>query len=249
MNKVDFTQASGVKGQPLLSTSMNFIQEGYREAIGQVLNLLCDAQYTGYLNAYGRVLSGLTLSGSVIANGYLAYVRNGYWEVMFVTGADTSAYIGVATLVNDDIYDPTLDPIVFSDSTTGSVHTIRRMKVQDSNVGAGLVNYSDLVFPNEFLVNTKVINIGDWNMDSTATLSVAHGLNSNRIRSVDVWIREDTGSAVAPLTYNPAGTPAGYFSYDGTNIIMSRLSAGLFDSTTYDSTSYNRGFIVIKHSY
>lgn len=261
MRKIDTSAASGVKGLPLRSTSFNFMQEGYREAIGMALNVLFDNAYTGIPNFKGRVLQGLTQAGNIIANGYVAYVRNGYWEVCFVTGADITGYVGVPTMVADDIYDSVLDPTTMSDATTANVHSIRRYKIQDSNVGAGLVNYSDFVFFedvfNEWLTLyspapaflTTVINIGDWNMDTTASVNVAHGLTLSKIRTINVLIRDDSAAGFYPIEIADltTGLADGNCQANATNIVLARRTGGLFDSASYDSTSYNRGFITIYH--
>lgn len=257
MNKLDTSQATATKGQPFLSTSLNFMQEGLREAIGMTLNFL-DNEYTGEANYKGRVLKGLTQAGNIIANGYVAYVRNGYWEVCFVTGADITGYVGVPTMVADDTNDLTIDPITFSDSTTGNVHSERRYKIQDSNVGAGLVNYSDFIFFedvfNAWVANhstylTTVIQIGDWNMDSTASVNVAHGLTLSKIRTIEVKIRDDSAAGVYPIDIADltTGLTDGNCQANATNIVIARRTGGLFDSASYDSTGYNRGWITIYH--
>jgi hypothetical protein len=90
----------------------------------------------------------------------------------------------------------------------------------------------------------KTIDIGDWNMDTTANLNRAHGLTLSAIRGVDVLIRNDAGTVTRQLTYNP-GSPAGYYDLVDTTVNMQRTESGGFDNVSYDSTSYNRGWIVI----
>lgn len=99
-------------------------------------------------------------------------------------------------------------------------------------------------------MKVKVMNIGDWNMDSTATVTVAHGLTAENIRSMSVVIRTDT--SVSPINYYPlewentGGTEAeGEYKWQTTNIILKRTAGGDFDSAEFDDTSYNRGWITI----
>lgn len=94
-------------------------------------------------------------------------------------------------------------------------------------------------------LNLKVLDIGDWNMDSTSTLNVAHGLTLSKIRKVSVQIREDSAASQRDLDYLDT---AGWFTADSTYIALARYAAGVFDNTSYDSTSYNRGWILIWYT-
>ena len=94
----------------------------------------------------------------------------------------------------------------------------------------------------------KVIEIGDWDMDFTKTVQVAHGLTIAKIRSLDVMIRNDPDTSHFPLNYpeqiNYTDTQ-GSFRADAVNIVMSRTANGIFDDVVFDSTDYNRGWITI----
>lgn len=100
---------------------------------------------------------------------------------------------------------------------------------------------------------SKVINLGDWNMDTTASLNVAHGLDFTKIRSVSGLIRDDANTAYSAIGYDQANNGAGNkpeigFAQAGigaTNILLRRTDSSIYDSTNYDSTSYNRGFLTI----
>lgn len=97
---------------------------------------------------------------------------------------------------------------------------------------------------------TKIIDIGDWNMDSTGTApgGVAHGVTFTKIRDVQVMIRSDDTTIQSLLTNSDSsGVAGGQVSVSSVNIVLSRTAAGIFDSAAYDSTSFNRGWIVIKY--
>lgn len=101
-------------------------------------------------------------------------------------------------------------------------------------------------------LKTKVINIGDWNMDSTTSISVAHGLTFANIISVFVMIRTDAGTALVPLNTGVSAantTPQGFWTVGapGSDIDLFRLTGGNFDNAGFDSTSYNRGYIIIEY--
>jgi len=98
------------------------------------------------------------------------------------------------------------------------------------------------------VLRPKVIEIGDWDMDFTKTVQVAHGLTIAKIRSLDVMIRNDPDTSHFPLNYpeqiNYTDTQ-GSFRADAVNIVMSRTANGIFDDVVFDSTDYNRGWITI----
>jgi hypothetical protein len=243
MDKLDLSQATATKGQPLLNNSLEWIQGTVRSMIGNLSRTIVGKD--NFDNNKFVVLYGMELTGTVIAAGAVYNPANN--EIFIVQSVDTAGYSNIPVLRTDFRNDGSLDPITFSDNTTGNVHNIRLYQIVDAVSGSGVVDYADLVFLNNQRLRTKVVNIGDWDMDATASVNVAHGLTSTDIRSVQVWIREDVGPAMLPMTYNQAGTPAGYFSFDNTNVILNRLAAGVFDSTSYNATSFNRGYITIEY--
>lgn len=100
------------------------------------------------------------------------------------------------------------------------------------------------------------LQIGDWDMDATGTVAVAHGLSATEwktIRRVSVIIRNDADTKYHDTSY-PEGNSQnqiGITSFDPTNFNLERLQAasgGDFDSTDYDSTSYNRGWINFEYT-
>lgn len=96
-----------------------------------------------------------------------------------------------------------------------------------------------------------IIDIGDWDMDATANLSVTHGVaDFTKIRSVLAFVRNDTDTIYYPLnTLNfGTGTAEGGVNYwDSTIVRLGRVASGVFDSTDFNATGYNRGFIVIEY--
>lgn len=97
-------------------------------------------------------------------------------------------------------------------------------------------------------IRIKVIDIGDWNMDATASVTVAHGLTLANIRSVSGVIRNDSGSTSYCITPQANATEAVYMSSIGATVVsLGRAGAGIFDHTDFDATSYNRGWIAITY--
>jgi hypothetical protein len=96
-------------------------------------------------------------------------------------------------------------------------------------------------------IKTKVLQIGVWDMDTDAVKSVAHGLVYSQIRSVSVFINKDFSSEhfqfvddFAALGYSP-------LKWDSNNVVMERTDGGIWDNTSYNATSINRGFVVIQY--
>ncbi|MBN1497637.1 MAG: hypothetical protein JXA07_12750 [Spirochaetes bacterium] len=94
------------------------------------------------------------------------------------------------------------------------------------------------------VVHKKIIAIGDWNMSTTASVNIAHGLTRSKIRDVVVEIRNDADTETRDLTTHEASTP-GYYVIGETNIVLTR--GNLFTNSFYESTSYNRGWIIIEY--
>jgi len=92
------------------------------------------------------------------------------------------------------------------------------------------------------------IEIGDWDMDTTASVNVSHVLSLTEwktIRQIDVIIRNDGDTGYYPLRKGYDGvTGNGFVNVIGsTNITLNRVTGGDFDNVNFDSTSYNRGWI------
>jgi hypothetical protein len=93
-------------------------------------------------------------------------------------------------------------------------------------------------------VKTKIIQLGAWNMDSTATLSVAHGIAAlSDIRSIQVIILRDDNQ-----TRDDFAPGADRIYTTGTNIELARTTGGTFDGTAWDDASMNRGYAIIRYT-
>ena len=113
-----------------------------------------------------------------------------------------------------------------------------------------------LELENEEYYSCKVIALGDWNMDANPNLTLTsadHGLSNTEvysIKNIDVIVRDDANEINIPFPRNNDGYVnliVTATSIHGTvgDIILTRSSGGYFDNTNFDSTSYNRGWIMI----
>ncbi|MCK5016350.1 MAG: hypothetical protein KAS32_04685, partial [Candidatus Peribacteraceae bacterium] len=92
-------------------------------------------------------------------------------------------------------------------------------------------------------IQTKIIDIGDWDMVATITKSVAHGVTFANIRHVGVLIRNDDDIS---LYMFERGQDL-YTTIDSTYANLTRRVGSMFDDVAFDSTSYNRGWITIGY--
>jgi hypothetical protein len=105
-------------------------------------------------------------------------------------------------------------------------------------------------------LNVKILEIGDWNMDTTNSVSIAHGVSSGntKIKSVSASVRNDADTAVYDLIGGAwaspelADSPSGSIYYTSTDVTLNRVSGTPLDSTEFDSTSFNRGWITIWYT-
>mgnify|MGYP007071564775 CR=1 FL=1 len=97
---------------------------------------------------------------------------------------------------------------------------------------------------------TSIVSLGDWNMDTTPLLTVAHGIASgaSKIHSIFVGIFNDPGTAKSSLlSTSGAETSTTSVLWDDTNMYLYRGDNGYFDNNAFDATSFNRGHAVIKY--
>lgn len=113
---------------------------------------------------------------------------------------------------------------------------------------ARMTDIYDCVRSFDTALRTEIVEIGDWNMDTTASVNISlSGVASQEaIRHLSVIIRNDANTNFYPLEILNGGLPSGFWSIGGSNITLGRVaSTGLFDSTNFNSTSYNRGWVYL----
>lgn len=99
-----------------------------------------------------------------------------------------------------------------------------------------------------------IISIGDWNMGSTMSINITHGLSDfKKIRSVSVIIRDDSDTFYYVLTspivdsFGDAGVHGAINQISSSVIVIRRSTTGFFDNANFNSTSYNRGYVRISY--
>ncbi len=103
-------------------------------------------------------------------------------------------------------------------------------------------------------LKVKVVEIGEWNMDTTASVSIAHGMGATffeKVRTTSAMIRADAGGFAVNLASINTGTAhvdGGVQHVDETIIFIDRSDGGRFDGPEYNATAgtvANRGWVTI----
>lgn len=103
-------------------------------------------------------------------------------------------------------------------------------------------------------VHIKKMESGPWNMDTTDSISFAHGLNSARIRRVWAIIVDDstfpTPQVIKMLDCYSSQAVQGGCDWNTTDIILERLIGGIFDNSSYDFVAgpFNRALVFIEYN-
>lgn len=96
------------------------------------------------------------------------------------------------------------------------------------------------------LIQTTILDIGSWDMNTISSVNIAHGLIFSKIRTVEAYIYNDALTSYEQLVGANETESGGTASVDSTNILLRRLVSGRFDNSLYNETGINRGYIIIK---
>jgi len=206
----------------------------------------------------GTTIDGDTITGTTLTDGTVTLTGGKITPDLDVDNININGNTIISTDTNGDI---TLSP-----NGTGTVVIDTDLDVDNININGNTIISTDTngdinLTPDgtgNLVLNGQVIveiNIGDWNMDTTTNVDVAHSLSATEyktIRQIEVIIRDDADSVYYDLeaVQTGAGGPSegGISQIGSTNINLVRRDLGLFDSASFDSTSYNRGFITILYT-
>lgn len=144
---------------------------------------------------------------------------------------------------------------VATESAIGALEISTTAEAQALTADDKIITPSKLADVNGGML-TEIVDIGDWNMNDAVSgdleITVSHGISDfTKIRNVSVLIRSDVGIGTHYLltSAGDSGTTpqGGIGQITVANITLRVLSGGTFDAVTFDSTSYNRGWIIIDH--
>lgn len=227
--------------QGLLKAAGDVAPSGTPDAVGS----------SQYIQALIELMSGRAFQyvGSGPVNAYIATPpTNIPAPVAYFSGFTIEVDVGVTNTGAATINAGSLGVVSVLDSDGGALVGGELVAGRTSKL-----RYDGAAFrlQNQFELKTKVIEIGEWNMDTTVSVTVAHGLTLNTIRSVSVIIRDDNDSVYQEFSssFDVAGTSNSAVQINATNIIILRQNGGFFDSTSFDTMSGdgNRGWITIQY--
>ena len=175
---------------------------------------------------------------------------------------NTGGTITTALTIDDDQLSTFSGAVSIDDTTdstsgtTGSLHTDGGLGVAKKGYfgdsvtiadGKGIL--TDSGGTGEYLA-TIVKEIGDWDMVADATVSVVHGITSANLRSISVLIRNDLGTTFYTLGGAASGDNINDLWIAGIsdNVLLERPTGGFFDSTSFNATSFNRGWVTIIYA-
>ncbi|MGH1436602.1 MAG: hypothetical protein ACRBG0_19320 [Lewinella sp.] len=187
-------------------------------------------------------INSLTSTTSHTASdGYLAVISGGVTKKILL---EDLQFDGLGAVTGPD---KNLDYVIVINADS---QKIRQIAIDDFAEEYGLVQNGGNT-GSDTKIYTKVIDIGDWNMDSSASVSVTHGVTEGKIRGLQGIIRDDSDTQYYAIGYQ-ASTNDVAFEQDwnasgSTTIDVVRKGSGSFDNTNFDSTSYNRGWITITY--
>lgn len=120
----------------------------------------------------------------------------------------------------------------------------------DGNTFADLRNFADKG-AGIVTMKKKIIEIGDWDMDTLPSISKAHGLTAvqaQNIREITIMIQDDAATLMHPIGVTATSLPQGGITLiTSTAVFFERLTGGVFDNTTFNLTPFNRGWITIEY--
>lgn len=265
MKILDTSNISPSAQMPIKKGTLQFLQDAYKECIESILKGTIGASYSTstYYILYGCVNTGVG-SNYIISAGAIFF--NG--EVYLVDGVTFTTGVGQVPVMNITTtqYTTNADPVTFTNSIQYNVHNIRKIVISAGTAAGNVygvnsnnvfVNFANLSnFTNSIIeqtanasLQTKVLDIGTWDMNSVANVDVAHGLaDISKIRSYEILIIDDNQDYVKKFDAYELVTNAGVAAIDSVNVSMVVLGASSFATNAiYSGTSINRGTITIQY--
>lgn len=92
------------------------------------------------------------------------------------------------------------------------------------------------------IIHHKIINIGVWDMEDLNSISIVHGLDYSKIRTVDCMIKSDIGNLEVSLLSDGSITPI-----TDTYITLNINPGGGFDMVAFSSNTNNRGYLTVGY--
>lgn len=253
-----------------VGTNPNYIISGCIVSIGGVTPNNTWSLAEGFIFLNGEILRVDAQSGSFDSGTeFLAFSKQTTYDtkgyIVYVDGTPRNTWQvnrGIITVkgsvlateldaINGDHIDDKLR-IYIGDSSTTNKGVVEKATSAEALAGTTnkFIDAELLKYVTGQLITT-VTNIGDWDMSAREEHDditwASLGLTFANIRDVSVFIRDDSGYLLYPLNYDSGSGSAARWALSSTRLLMTRAAGGSFDSTSFNSTSYNRGYVIIRH--
>jgi len=208
--------------------------------IDGAFTLTINGKFTAGDDPFGAALTvswGAASTGIYIASG--EWIQVGSGATMDATAEEIDRVCDGNTATAAELSELHSQGAVADDFAKLHAITASSAEINASSVGIGVT-----------ISRQKIVEIGDWNMDSTSSVQVAHGLTQSKIRGIRALIRSDDDATVRDFNALSAGVSGAWTQYiaaTATKISLSRAEGSHFDNTSYDSTSFNRGWMIIDY--
>jgi hypothetical protein len=195
MNYIDTSQISDpLKQQPFLGASLQFLQNAGREMVKGICRSRIGEGLYSISNTNGIVIAGCVSSsgGDVYSDGFIFFDDELYY---FPGATGVLAFAPSAIFVESLTNDGTIDPITFSDLSTGSVHKIKRLVLQAGASGTGAFDLTDLLRKDlqQIAISTFTTSSGSEADITGATYTTPAGTRNYKI----FFIAEVNGTGLA----------------------------------------------------
>lgn len=243
----------------------NNIATGVRQPYTKVTHEWYNAMIAEAIVALGKGLIGdhsefTVLYGCIntdspdadISAGAIFYDGEIYLCPAFVDATITNDIVGTITTAYDSG-----DPVLFSDGNSYNVHQVKTIVWSDAASGSGDIDFAELRYYSGNIKTT--FEIGGWNMNITGggtgtnfkQVTMPFGVNLAKILSINVSILDDTGTTTTPIDIvsSTCVIQGGVGGFTVTNEVDLYIrTGGLFDSSSYNDDSINRGYITIEYA-
>ena len=241
----------GVVNLPITKNTLNFLQDAYTSetvALAKSMIYNYEANKVYRLDGFQTTLSGTAdwtwTEGTLLYNDEIFFIES---------GALTTGVGEVLTIIINTSFLGT-DPVEFRPSGSGSfnVHQIKTMDVVSAVTGSNVFDVSEI----RGIVRTEKIEIGTWNMNTTATRTVVSALFfPNQIVGVEVVINSDDDffynlyHANSASSWQSSGHIIWYSEVSTriTKFDMERNPTSSFQSQANFSGAGNRGYINVSY--
>jgi len=244
---------------------------------GPYADIVCPASPNYPANTPGRYFGFLPSMVDITDTGGLRpiLVKDGGTSLTRVTGAPgANQYrIAPATSKMPNIIEfnsgQAGHTISFSYYGTGSIINANRWNSMalsgdltvDGDINGSLIGDVDSRYISGLVETSKqikkiIIEIGDWNMDTDDQIAKTFSdLDSSKVRGVSVIIRSDDNATFNSLLgtgiyATGANGNRGGVTFSGSTplyITLNRYQGGMFDTSDYNATSFNRGWVYIEY--